>query len=88
MAVFVVEFGKTGNRLTLKFRMDCLKQFQSLGSDLGDCLSLVIAAALAPNQAPCLQAVDEPGDIGSAFHHALGNFAARMPLGMHSTEDS
>ena len=88
VTVSVAEFGEPGGRLSFEFGLDCLQQLESLGGDVGDSLPLIIASAGASNESAVLQAVHEPGDIGSAFHHALGNLAARMPLGMHPAKDS
>src|SRR5450755_4618547 len=88
MAVLVAEMGEPGGSLNFEFGLHCVQQLKSLGSDVGYGLALIVATASASHQAPGLQAVHQSGDIGSAFDHSLGDFAARMPLGMHSPEDS
>jgi hypothetical protein len=88
MAILVGEMGEPGGGLSFEFGLHCVQQLKSLGSDVGYGLALIVATASASHQAPGLKAVHKSSDVGSAFDHALGDFAARMPLGMHSPEDS
>src|SRR5271166_6777863 len=88
MAVLVAEFTKLRIGLSFEFRLDRLQTSQSLGSDSRDGLTLIIAATGAPDQAPVLQTINQAGDIRCALDHALGNFAAGMPLGMDAPQDS
>ena len=88
VAVLVAEFGEPGGGLGLEFGMNGLQQSKPLGGDVGYRLALVVAAARAPHQAAGLQAVHEPGDVGCALHHALGDFTAGMSLGMYTPQNS
>jgi hypothetical protein len=88
MAILIAEMGEPGGGLSFEFGLHCVQQLKSLGSDVGHCLALIVATAGASHQAAGLKAVHQSSDIGSAFDHALGDFASRMPLGMHSPEDS
>jgi len=68
--------------------LDHRKKLQPLCSDARDGLPLVIPTSRAPYQAPGLQAVYEPGDVGGALDHALGDLAARVAFWMYPAENS
>jgi len=64
------------------------QQLDTFGSDIGNGLPLVFAAASAPDELARLQAIDQAGDVGGAIEHAAGDLAARMALGIDAAQDA
>ena len=88
MAVFFTKFCEADRCLTVEFRLNGFEQLQALLRDAGNCLALIVAAALPANQASRLKAVHQAGHVGGALDHALGDSTACMTFGVNTTKNA
>jgi hypothetical protein len=87
VAIFVAKFAKVRGSLTVDFWLDCFEQLQTLWRDTSDGLTLVVSSSLPPYQAPCLEAIHQTSDVGSALDHAFSDGASGMALRIDTPQD-